>query len=327
MPKARSQSRQHDADFDDIKNARNSDRAQAETQIPEWLTPKEISQYPDTPPPLIIEGVLYLGAKFGIAAGSKSMKTWLLLYICYCISNGLEFLGFKCRKSKVIYFDFELMDWEIRSRLEKIKKAVGKGDFADIRCVDLRQYADQFVNHLSSVEQIIRQDGFQVACLDPMYKMLLDKDENSNGVVANILHYFTKLCAACTICCIYAHHHSKGGQGNKEAIDRQSGAGAWGRDPDALLDLTNHEEDDCFTATLYTRSCEPNPDFVVRKVFPLLVRSESTQTTRQSRTPKPKSTTHFRHHGRSERVRTGKRTRSHDQATRQSDQNLQAHHQ
>lgn len=36
---------------------------------------------------------------------------------------------------------------------------------------------------------------------------------------------------------IYCHHHSKGAQGGKKAMDRASGSGVFARDPDALLDL------------------------------------------------------------------------------------------
>lgn len=37
---------------------------------------------------------------------------------------------------------------------------------------------------------------------------------------------------------VISHHHSKGAQGLKSAIDRGSGSGVFGRAPDAVLDLT-----------------------------------------------------------------------------------------
>jgi RecA-family ATPase len=37
---------------------------------------------------------------------------------------------------------------------------------------------------------------------------------------------------------IYCHHHSKGAQGGKSAMDRSSGSGVFARDPDAILDLS-----------------------------------------------------------------------------------------
>ena len=40
----------------------------------------------------------------------------------------------------------------------------------------------------------------------------------------------------CTV--VISHHHSKGAQGLKSAIDRGSGSGVFGRAPDAVLDMT-----------------------------------------------------------------------------------------
>ncbi|MBQ7649588.1 MAG: hypothetical protein IJS15_01440, partial [Victivallales bacterium] len=42
----------------------------------------------------------------------------------------------------------------------------------------------------------------------------------------------------------YCHHHSKGTQGDKKAMDRASGSGVFARDPDALLDMIELEVDD-----------------------------------------------------------------------------------
>ena len=40
---------------------------------------------------------------------------------------------------------------------------------------------------------------------------------------------------------LYAAHFSKGNQAGKDAIDRISGSGVFGRDADTLIILTKHE--------------------------------------------------------------------------------------
>ena len=40
---------------------------------------------------------------------------------------------------------------------------------------------------------------------------------------------------------VYCHHHSKGAQGMKKAMDRASGSGVFARDPDAQLDIIELE--------------------------------------------------------------------------------------
>ena len=71
---------------------------------------------------------------------------------------------------------------------------------------------------------------------DPIYKVITG-DENSADQMANFCNQFDKVCTELNAAVIYCHHHSKGSQGGKRAIDRASGSGVFARDPDAILDL------------------------------------------------------------------------------------------
>ena len=66
---------------------------------------------------------------------------------------------------------------------------------------------------------------------------------------------------------------------NKDARDRAAGAGAWARDPDCLLDLTEHEawtkENQIFTAEFTLCDFRPIENFVLRWEFPLVVLDET----------------------------------------------------
>jgi hypothetical protein len=53
-----------------------------------------------------------------------------------------------------------------------------------------------------------------------------------------------------------------------------SGAGAWARDPDTIITLTPHEEDECFVAEFILRNHAPIDSFVVRREHPLMIRDE-----------------------------------------------------
>jgi hypothetical protein len=70
---------------------------------------------------------------------------------------------------------------------------------------------------------------------------------------------------------VMAHHFAKGNSSAKEAIDRISGAGVWGRDPDSIVVLTPHEEAHCFTRTSILRNHPPQAERVLRWEYPLLV--------------------------------------------------------
>lgn len=72
--------------------------------------------------------------------------------------------------------------------------------------------------------------------IDPIYKVITG-DENSADQMARFCNQFDKVCTELGCAVIYCHHHSKGAQGGKRAMDRASGSGVFARDPDALLDL------------------------------------------------------------------------------------------
>jgi len=248
-----------------------------------WLKLETYDQLSEQEPEQIIRGVLHVGEKFGITAGSKRFKTWFLLYLAYCVANGLSFLGRETKKSKVAVFDLELSKNGLRRRLARIQKTVGEGDFSNIRVCALRGKAPKFCQALKSSDQplqkLILAEKVELVIIDPVYKFLLGRDENSNGIVAEILEDLTEFCDASGVALAYVHHHSKGNQANKDARDRGAGAGAWARDPDCLLDLTEHEQwtkdNQVFSAEFTLRDFPPIEKFVVRWEFPLIIIDEN----------------------------------------------------
>ena len=241
-----------------------------------WLNFEGFDDLPEDEADVVIEGLLRIGEKLGITAGTKRFKTWLLLYIAYCVANGIEFLGFKTNKSKVVFFDLELSRNGLKRRLRRIQKAVGSGNFENLKICSLRGKAGLFCRNFGNIQTLITREQFKVVIIDPVYKFLLGKEENSNGVVADVLERLTVFCMETEVALIYVHHHSKGNQASKESMDRGSGAGAWSRDPDAILDLPEHEhstpENRIFAAEITVRDFPPIDNFVVRWNFPLLTR-------------------------------------------------------
>ena len=79
--------------------------------------------------------------------------------------------------------------------------------------------------------------------IDPIYKVITG-DENSASDMAAFCNQFDKICNETGCSVIYCHHHSKGAQGMKRAIDRASGSGVFARDPDAQLDMIELELSD-----------------------------------------------------------------------------------
>lgn len=90
-----------------------------------------------------------------------------------------------------------------------------------------------------------KDEGYIAIIIDPIYKVITG-DENNASEMALFCNQFDKICDETGASVIYAHHHSKGAQGGKIAMDRSSGSGVFARDPDAQLDMIQLETSDEF---------------------------------------------------------------------------------
>ena len=94
-----------------------------------------------------------------------------------------------------------------------------------------------------STPKLIRRaakKNYTAVIIDPIYKVITG-DENSADQMSKFCNQFDKVCDELNAAVIYCHHHSKGSQGGKRAMDRASGSGVFARDPDAILDLIELE--------------------------------------------------------------------------------------
>ena len=89
----------------------------------------------------------------------------------------------------------------------------------------------------------VRDQKLDAIIIDPIYKVITG-DENSASDMAAFCNQFDRICNETGCSTIYCHHHSKGAQGAKRAMDRASGSGVFARDPDAQLDMIELELSD-----------------------------------------------------------------------------------
>jgi RecA-family ATPase len=240
------------------------------------LCPRAVGDLPDQPPLQLISGMLYQGGKMSFSGGSKMFKTWNLLHALFCLSHGLPYLGFSTAQVAVLIFDFELIDYDCRHRLEKIAACYNlPGDkFANLKIVPLRGRSVDFADSITQdvTVEIIKASQAGAFALDPLYKALGEHDENSNTDVARVLRPFEQLTVDCGVSFLYNQLFSKGNQSAKTPMDRIAGGGTFARDPDVILTFTQHREPDCFTVNVSQRSFAEVKPFVVRWKYPIFVR-------------------------------------------------------
>ena len=196
-----------------------------------------LAHQPELPEELI-RGILRCGHKMLISGSSKAGKSFLLMELAIAIAEGRKWLGFPCKKGRVLYVNLEIDRASCINRFAKIYEAlhIQKPDAANIVLWNLRGKAVPLDKLVPKLVRRVRDQHFDAIIIDPIYKVITG-DENKASDMALFCNQFDKICAETGCAAIYCHHHSKGDQGNKDAKDRASGSGVFARDPDAQLDM------------------------------------------------------------------------------------------
>lgn len=219
-------------------------------EYPPFKTAQTATTTPKPLAPELIEGVLRCGHKMLISGSSKAGKSFLLMELCVALSEGKAWLGFKCRKSRVLYINFEIDEASCDNRLIQIYNALESSGYGkcesreNLVIWNMRGLAAPLNKLANVLIRRVKEDGhFDAIVLDPIYKVITG-DENSASEMAAFCGQFDRICQQTGCAVIYCHHHSKGAQGAKRAMDRASGSGVFARDPDAQLDMIELEMDD-----------------------------------------------------------------------------------
>ena len=213
------------------------------------------------PPPLadvLIDGILRKGHKMLISGPSKAGKSFFLMELAVALANGDTWIGFPCRKSRVLYVNFEIDEASCINRFIEIRKAVFErrniryDHMDDLLVWNLRGYAMKLGDLVPKLVARAKDLNLDVILVDPIYKVI-SGDENNASDMSAFCNEFDRIATLLKCSVIYCHHHSKGSQGFKKAMDRASGSGVFARDPDAQLDMLEVEApDDYMDATTDT---------------------------------------------------------------------------
>lgn len=193
---------------------------------------------PELSPPLI-NNVLRQGHKMLLAGSSKAGKSFALIQLCVSIAEGTEWLGnFQCTQGRVMYVNLELDRASCLHRFKDVYTALNlpPDNIGNIDIWNLRGKAIPMDKLAPKLIRRANKKNYIAIVIDPIYKVITG-DENSADQMAKFCNQFDKVCNELNCAVIYCHHHSKGGQGMKRAMDRASGSGVFARDPDAILDM------------------------------------------------------------------------------------------
>lgn len=202
------------------------------------------SVWGDLPPksPELIHGVLRQGHKMLLSGPSKAGKSFMLIGLTIALAEGKQWLGWQCEQGRVLYVNMELDEASAFHRFKDVYEALGytPDNVDNIDIWNLRGKTAPMDKLAPKLIRRAEKSNYTAVIIDPIYKVLTG-DENSAEDMAHFTNQFDKIASELKSAVIYCHHHSKGGQGNKRAMDRASGSGVFARDPDAILDLVELE--------------------------------------------------------------------------------------
>ena len=186
---------------------------------------------PSKMPEELIEGIVRRGHKMLISGSSKAGKSFLLMQLAVALSQGNKWLGFQCKKSKVLYINLEIDPASFENRFVGIYKKLKLKPIPNEEIVvwNLRGEAMPLDKLVPVLIRRIKNEGFDAIIIDPIYKVITG-DENNASDMGKFSNLFDKICKETGAAAIYCHHHSKVHRALK-AMDRASGSGVFARDP------------------------------------------------------------------------------------------------
>ena len=222
-------------------------------------------------PKEVIEGLLSLATKCVLAGVSKTGKTWLLLYLAICVATGRKFLKFQTVKGRVLFINLEIPSAFMRERLMAVMAAMGIADCGQLDIWNLRGKVSNYQDLFAYIIKEAADKGYSLIIIDPYYKLLNGKSENTAGAISVFVAALEKVAEVIGAAIMYSHHFAKGNSKKKSVIDRMSGSGVFARDADTIITLTDHTEPNCFTVEFVLRNFPSQPSFVVERSFPLFI--------------------------------------------------------
>jgi len=249
----------------------------------------------------VIEGLLRVGEILNVIAGPKVGKSWLVHWLIIAVALGLDWLGMRTRKGRVLLIDGELHKPTLAARLKKMttdRKAEKALDDIEVWAVRGQRLT---IDDIEAALSKVTPGAYSMIVLDALYRFLpLDGEENANETMTHIYNTLDAIAERLQACIVVVHHASKGDQSQKAVTDMGSGAGAQSRATDSHLVLRAHEEEDAVVVEAAVRTwkkpepfvicwCDPGWELDTEGLDPALLRKPKPRKPRYEaeETPKP----------------------------------------
>lgn len=208
----------------------------------------------------LIDGVLAQEGVLVLGGGSKSRKSFLMIELALAIVTGSCWLGFPCKKGRVLYMNMEVEDSQFQYRVREIALARKVDNDTLEASFDImrrpRTGSWSMDNLAASLTAMYQRGDYALVIIDPIY-MLLDGDENSSTTMNGFVRQVDAISQALGCAISLVHHRAKGAPKYLNVFDRACGSGVLGRYAHAAIDINRlNASNEAMRADIGTRSFE-----------------------------------------------------------------------
>lgn len=250
--------------------------------LPPFLSLVELDEQFPEPPPLLIggnndederDGALLARGEVGVlGSASKVGKTWCGIDLALCVATGGRWMDhFICKPGRVLYVNMELGGNSFKQRTEMILRARGIKAPKVIPFIKVWQLRNTRMAAVEELGDLLGRRGehFDLIILDPLYKLLGTREENSNGEMSELMSVIReRFCNGDQTAVLIIHHFPKGDMSKRSSLDRFAGAGAVARDADSLITIT--PDGDNFRLEATARDHKSGPPLELKIEFPVV---------------------------------------------------------
>lgn len=222
--------------------------------------------------PYLVEGLIAVGTKTIVGSVSKGYKTTLLVQLGLTIAAGYPLWGRETRKVPVLYVNFELEPGPMEKRIRQSRDAmrIPASRLRDhFRVLTLKGRDVSPAELVDALVPEVLGYGAGLTVIDPVYRLMAGRDENSAGQVTALCIELDRLRRETGSGILYSGHFPKGQYSQKHNLDRIAGSGAWSRDADEILTYFPLRDPDGFRVECSTRYFKPAPPFAIRLSYPV----------------------------------------------------------
>jgi hypothetical protein len=250
--------------------------------LPPFLTLEQLDAAYPNDPPLLITGsnsdderdgaILAIGEVGVLGSASKVGKTWAVIDMALAVAMGRKWMNhFVCRPGRVLYVNMELGGRAFIRRTEMVMTKRGLKASEVIPNIRVWQLRNTRIGSIEELGNLIAMRGehFDLIILDPLYKLLGTREENSNGDMGELMQAIReRFCNRSKTAVLLVHHFPKGDVSKRNSLDKFAGAGAIARDADTLITIT--PEGEAFRLEYTTRDYKAGSALELKMDFPVV---------------------------------------------------------